>query len=129
MSYQHRGLDGSPLNYPVGKVVCIGRNYAKHAAELGNAVPDSPMLFIKPATALVDVREPIRFPNHGEDIHYETEMAVLIGRTLTGASADQVPAAIAGYAIALDLTARDVQSVLKEMLRSISGAPGSEVFV
>jgi len=50
--YQHRWIDGSAMNMPVGKVVCVGRNYADHAKELGNEVPDSPILFMKPATAL-----------------------------------------------------------------------------
>ncbi|HTN34684.1 MAG TPA: fumarylacetoacetate hydrolase family protein [Marinobacter sp.] len=112
--YQHQWKDGTPIHVPVGKIVCIGRNYAEHARELNNPLPDEPLLFIKPSTATAHITRPLDFPrNHGE-VHYETELAVLIGRTLTDASASDVELAILGFGLALDLTLRDVQSTLKQ---------------
>lgn len=114
MTYRHINTDGTDINLPVGKIVCVGRNYAAHAVELGNAVPDAPMLFIKPATALVDLTRPLSLPSFSNDIHHEVELAVLIGRHMCAVEASEVPAGIAGLAVAVDLTARDVQSVLKK---------------
>lgn len=112
--YQHLWKDGTPVHLPLGKIVCVGRNYAEHARELNNPVPSEPLLFIKPATAAVHVTRPIELPAHGGEVHYETELAVLIGRPLSNASADEVRAAILGYGLALDLTLRELQSRLKE---------------
>lgn len=112
--YQHHWKDGTPVHLPLGKIVCIGRNYAEHARELNNPVPDEPLLFIKPSTAAVHITRPLDFPRDRGDVHFETELAVLIGRPLTNASATEAEAAILGYGLALDLTLRDVQSKLKE---------------
>lgn len=112
--YQHHWKDGTPVHLPLGKIVCIGRNYAEHARELNNPVPDEPLLFIKPSTAAVHITRPIDFPRDRGEVHFETELAVLIGRPLTNASASEAQSAILGYGLALDLTLRDVQSKLKE---------------
>lgn len=115
MSYQHLAVDGSPISQPVGKVVCVGRNYAAHARELGNAVPETPMLFLKPATALVPLGPDFAIPAGRGACHHETEITVLIGHTLSGVvSADEARAAIAGLGLGLDLTLREVQDVLKQ---------------
>lgn len=114
MAYQHRYLDGSPLALPVGKVVCIGRNYLDHIRELNNAVPETPILFMKPATALVNLDEPIRLPVGRGECHHEVELAVLVGRELCNANAEMARVAVAGYGIALDLTLRDLQNDLKK---------------
>ena len=111
--YQHHWKDGTPVHRPLGKIVCIGRNYAEHARELNNPVPDEPLLFIKPATAAVHVTRPIDLPKDRGEVHYETELAVLIGRPLTHASVSEAEAAILGYGLALDLTLRELQSQLK----------------
>lgn len=112
--YQHHWKDGTPVHLPLGKVVCVGRNYAEHAKELDNPVPTEPLLFIKPATSAVHVTRPLSFAaNHGQ-VHFETELAVLIGKPLTNASASEAQAAILGYGLALDLTLRDLQSQLKD---------------
>jgi 2-keto-4-pentenoate hydratase/2-oxohepta-3-ene-1,7-dioic acid hydratase in catechol pathway len=113
MAYQHQWQDGSPIEWPLGKVVCVGRNYAAHAAELSNPVPEQPLLFIKPATALVPMTDPIRLPEGRGDVHFEAELAILVGRTLTCASRQQALEAIAAIGLALDLTLRDLQSELK----------------
>jgi len=112
--YQHHWKDGTPVNLPPGKIVCVGRNYAEHARELNNPVPDQPLLFIKPSTAAVHLTRPIVLSRNQGSVHFETELAVLIGRPLTSASASDVKAAILGYGLALDLTLRDLQSDLKE---------------
>ncbi|HET8705203.1 MAG TPA: fumarylacetoacetate hydrolase family protein [Pseudomonadales bacterium] len=114
MSYQHRFVDQTPCNLPVGKAVCVGRNYAAHAAELNNPVPERPILFIKPRTAIVDLLQPLKLPTQWGAAHHETELVVLIGETLTHADEAQAKQAIAGYGIGLDLTLRDLQNQLKE---------------
>ncbi|GBO83312.1 MAG: fumarylacetoacetate hydrolase family protein [Marinobacter adhaerens] len=112
--YQHHWKDGTSIHLPLGKIVCVGRNYAEHAKELNNPVPDEPLLFIKPSTSAVHITRPLRIPADQGEVHYETELAVLIGRPLTNASASQAEAAILGYGLALDLTLRDLQTRLKE---------------
>ena len=114
MAYQHRYLDGSPLDLPVGKVVCIGRNYLDHIRELNNAVPETPILFMKPATSLVGLDQPIRLPAGRGECHHEVELAVLVGQELRDADAATARRAVAGYGVALDLTLRDLQNELKK---------------
>lgn len=114
MMYQHSFLDGSPCDFPVGKVVCVGRNYAAHARELGNAVPEAPILFLKPSTALVPLSPSFAIPQGRGECHHETEITVLVGKTLKNAGESECRAAIAGVTLGLDLTLRDVQNVLKK---------------
>lgn len=113
MTYQHRGLDGQPLALPVGKVVCVGRNYLAHIRELGHTVPETPILFMKPATALRNLDQPIHWPPGQGACHHEVELAVLLGQELRQADVAIARAAVAGYGIALDLTLRDLQNTLK----------------
>ena len=114
MAYQHRYLDGSPLDQPIGKVVCIGRNYLDHIRELNNAIPETPILFMKPATALTALDEPICLPAGRGECHHEVELAVLVGQNLRHAHAVTARQAVAGYGVALDLTLRDLQNELKK---------------
>lgn len=114
MSYQHRAADGRDLQLSLGKVVCIGRNYAEHALELNNPIPTEPILFIKPATAVVPMEQPFRVPTDKGAVHFETEMAVLIGKTLHNADEQHAMHAIAGIGLGLDLTLREVQDGLKQ---------------
>ena len=104
-------LDGQET-LVVGKVVCVGRNYAEHARELNNPIPEQPLLFMKPNTAVVDLNEPLVVPE-GANVHYETELALLIGERLQRVSAAQSWQGVAGLGLALDLTRRDLQSELK----------------
>ncbi|ARF50497.1 MULTISPECIES: fumarylacetoacetate hydrolase family protein [Pantoea] len=112
--YQHRNWQGALLDYPVSKVVCVGSNYAKHIKEMGSATPTEPVIFIKPASALCDLRQPLSIPDAFGEVHHEVELAVLIGTTLKQASEAHVAKAIAGYGVALDLTLRDLQAGLKK---------------
>ena len=95
---------------PRSKVVGIGRNYAKHAAELGNDVPDAPLAFLKPNTSVVGPGDPIVYPTQTDDLHYEGELAVVIGRICRDLSPEDVSKVIFGYTCANDVTARDLQN-------------------
>lgn len=117
MGYRHKlqsrqGLE--VLDLPVGKVVCVGRNYAEHAKELNNPIPTEPILFLKPATALLPMAGSWGIPARQGACHIETEMALLIGAPLTQASESECLAAIAGVGIGFDLTLREVQTRLKD---------------
>ncbi|PYG96638.1 isomerase/hydrolase [Arthrobacter stackebrandtii] len=115
MSYQHQYVDGTRIHFPLGKVVCIGRNYAEHAKELDNPIPTEPLLFIKPGSCVVPTEGGFKIPADRGSVHYEAEIAVLLGKPLsTHPSEEEVLDAISGYAPALDLTLRDVQAKLKE---------------
>lgn len=94
-----------------GKIICVGRNYAAHARELGNAVPERPLLFFKPTSAVIGDGEPIRLPAASERVEYEGEIGVVLGRRLRRATADACAEAIAGIVAANDVTARDLQKV------------------
>ena len=89
------------------KIVCIGRNYGEHAKELGNAIPEEPVIFLKPSSALIPQGGPIKLPSFSNDIHHEIELVYRIARTASGPEVD-------GITIGLDLTARDLQQRLKE---------------
>jgi 2-keto-4-pentenoate hydratase/2-oxohepta-3-ene-1,7-dioic acid hydratase in catechol pathway len=112
-TYQHRDLNAASINLPVGKVVCVGRNYLDHIQELNNAVPEQALLFIKPSTALRYLSSPVFIPKNRGACHHELEIAVLLDQRLCNASLEQARNAIWGYGLALDLTLRDLQSELK----------------
>jgi len=115
MSYQHQYVDGTRIHFPLGKVVCVGRNYAEHAKELNNPIPTEPLLFIKPGSCVVPADGGFKIPEGRGSVHYEAEIAVLLGKPLSAAAtAEDVLDAISGYAPALDLTLRDLQSKLKD---------------
>jgi 2-keto-4-pentenoate hydratase/2-oxohepta-3-ene-1,7-dioic acid hydratase in catechol pathway len=115
MRFVPRFTDGQEFPHPLGKIVCIGRNYADHAGELGNPVPSEPLLFIKPATSAVTLDEPLDPPFARGVVHYEIELALLIGEELSHATTDEAERAIVGIGLGLDLTLRDVQTQLKEL--------------
>ncbi|OHC31216.1 MAG: hypothetical protein A2W79_12985 [Pseudomonadales bacterium RIFCSPLOWO2_12_60_38] len=136
MSYQHKYVDGTNIHFPVGKVVCIGRNYAEHAKELDNPVPTEPLLFIKPGSCVVPLEGGFAIPTERGSVHYESEIAVLIGKPLSAKpSREEVLDAISGFAPALDLTLRDKQAELKakglpwEIAKSFDGAAVIAPFV
>lgn len=110
-----------------GKVVCVGRSYAAHAAELNNPVPDEPLLFIKPGSCVQSL-ETMRIPTDRGDVHYEAELALWLVAPLTGATPAEAWAAVGGIGLAMDLTLRDKQTELKkkgwpwEVAKSFDGA-------
>jgi 2-keto-4-pentenoate hydratase/2-oxohepta-3-ene-1,7-dioic acid hydratase in catechol pathway len=94
---------------PRSKVVGIGRNYAAHAAEMGNDVPTEPLMFLKPNTSVVGPGDPIFYPPQTKNLHFEGELAVVIGRICRDVPPEQATDVIHGYTIANDVTARDLQ--------------------
>ena len=106
-------IDQTPFASPLGKIVCVGRNYAAHAAELNNPLPVEPLLFIKPATAAVELAAPLLLPAGQGSVHHELELAVLIAKPLRTADATAALAAIGGIGLGIDLTLREVQDRLK----------------
>ncbi|MBF6370787.1 fumarylacetoacetate hydrolase family protein, partial [Nocardia puris] len=91
------------------KVVCVGKNYAAHAAEMGGEAPEQPVIFIKPNTAIVGPHAPIIVPPSSQQVDYEGELAVVIGRPCKDVSAARAREVILGYTVANDVTARDQQ--------------------
>ena len=100
--------------FPIGKILCIGRNYADHIRELGNETPDAPVIFMKPASSVIADGGEIRIPPYSNDCHHEAELAVLIGLGGKNIPRDAALAHVAGYGVAIDLTLRDVQGELKK---------------
>ncbi len=110
-SEEHRLADVRLLApvLPRSKVVGVGRNYAAHAAELGHDLPEEPLLFLKPNTSVIGPGDTIRYPPQTEELHFEGELAVVIGRICRDVPAAQATDVIFGYTIANDVTARDLQ--------------------
>jgi 2-keto-4-pentenoate hydratase/2-oxohepta-3-ene-1,7-dioic acid hydratase in catechol pathway len=94
---------------PRSKVVCVGRNYRAHAEELGNEVPKEPLIFLKPNTSVVGPRDGIVYPEQTNDLHFEGELAIVIGRICRDLPRERAEEVIFGYTIANDVTARDLQ--------------------
>jgi 2-keto-4-pentenoate hydratase/2-oxohepta-3-ene-1,7-dioic acid hydratase in catechol pathway len=94
---------------PRSKVVCIGKNYADHAAEMGGVVPDEPIIFLKPNTSVIGPNDTIVWPEMSERIDHESELAIVIGRLCKDVPLERVNDVILGYTIANDVTARDLQ--------------------
>ncbi|MFM1728276.1 fumarylacetoacetate hydrolase family protein [Prescottella soli] len=91
------------------KVICVGKNYAAHAAEMGGEAPEDPVIFIKPNTSIVGPGAPIVLPPSSNEVHYEGELAVVIGRPCKDVPAAKARDVILGYTVANDVTARDQQ--------------------
>jgi 2-keto-4-pentenoate hydratase/2-oxohepta-3-ene-1,7-dioic acid hydratase in catechol pathway len=91
------------------KVVAIGRNYAAHAAELGNDVPERPLIFLKPSTSVIGTHDVIRLPADSDQVEHEAELAVIIGRVVKDVPRDRALEVIFGYTCGNDVTARDQQ--------------------
>ena len=113
LSGQKIPLDDVRLLAPViprSKVVCVGKNYLRHAAEMGGEVPDEPLIFLKPNTSVIGPGESILYPRQSSDVHYEGELAVVIGRICRDIVAADAGKVILGYTAANDVTARDLQA-------------------
>ena len=94
---------------PRSKVVGIGRNYAAHAAEMGSDLPDEPLMFLKPNTSVIGPGDPIFDPRQTENLHFEGELAVVIGRICRDVPAEKYADVVHGYTVGNDVTARDLQ--------------------
>lgn len=99
------------------KIICVGRNYVDHAKELGNPVPEKPMLFLKPPSAVIGPEDPIVLPD-SDEVHFEGELAVVIGRTCRHVSASDAPGVIFGYTCLNDVSDRVAQRWEKNWVRA-----------
>ena len=91
------------------KVVCIGKNYADHAAEMGGAPPESPVVFLKPSTSVVGPGDPVQLPRNSERVDHEAELGVVIGRLCREVPREKALDVVLGYTVGNDVTARDFQ--------------------
>jgi 2-keto-4-pentenoate hydratase/2-oxohepta-3-ene-1,7-dioic acid hydratase in catechol pathway len=94
---------------PRSKVIGIGKNYAAHAAEMGGDVPSEPLMFLKPNTSVAGPSDPVFYPRQSSEVHYEGELAVIIGRICRDVPPDRVGDVVYGYTVGNDVTARDLQ--------------------
>jgi 2-keto-4-pentenoate hydratase/2-oxohepta-3-ene-1,7-dioic acid hydratase in catechol pathway len=119
-------LDDVSLLAPVlpSKVVCVGKNYAEHAAEFGMTVPEEPLLFLKPSTAVIGPNDPIRLLPISKRVDYEGELAVVIGRLAHALRAEDASRYILGFTCANDVTLRDLQKTDDQWCRA-KGFDGS----
>src|SRR6266540_3268340 len=92
------------------KVVCVGRNYMEHAREMGGEVPDEPVIFMKPSTAVIGPGDPIPYPSISQRVDHEAELAVVIGRLARQVRAEDAAKFVLGYTCGNDVTARDLQA-------------------
>jgi len=104
-------LDKVKLLSPVlpSKVVCVGKNYADHAAEMGGEVPVEPVIFIKPSTTVIGDEATIVLPPQSKNVHHEVELAIVISHLCKDVAVERASEVILGYTIANDVTARDLQ--------------------
>lgn len=123
-------LPSSGLTLTPGKLLCIGRNYAEHVREMGDVadLPEEPVVFLKPATALVASGGEVRIPPESEDVHHEVELVAVIGRGGKDIPEEKALEYVAAYALGLDMTARDLQKKAKERRAPWSVAKGFDTF-
>ena len=114
------------INSP--RLFCIGRNYAAHAAEMNSPMPEQPMVFLKPSTAIVRNGGEVVLPSQSQEIHHEVEMVTIIGKTGKNIDVNQAEMYIEGYAVGLDMTARDIQAKAKKKGHPWSVAKGFDTF-
>ncbi|MFP4018456.1 MAG: fumarylacetoacetate hydrolase family protein [Bacteroidales bacterium] len=96
------------------KIICIGRNYAEHASELGNAVPEKPIFFFKPDTSIIRKNRPFFYPDFSDEIHYETEIVLKISRLGKNIQKKYASRYFDELTVGIDFTARDLQREAKE---------------
>lgn len=107
-------IHNSNQEFQIGKIVCVGRNYVEHIHELGNEIPEKPVIFLKTVSSVIYSGDTIVCPTYSNDMHHETELVLLIGERVKNADLTASERAIIGYGIGLDMTLRDVQSELKK---------------
>jgi acylpyruvate hydrolase len=110
------------------KIICVGKNYARHAAELQSTVPEEPMLFLKPPTALVGPEGTVWLPPQSREVHHEVELVVVIGREGKHIPESEALDYVAGYALGLDMTARDLQQQARQRGYPWTVAKGFDTF-
>lgn len=107
-------IRNSTKEYEIGKIVCVGKNYEAHAKEMGSEVPEFPLIFLKPASALISSGKNVPHPDYSNNLHHEVELVLLIDKDIKNAGAEEAVDAIGGYAVGLDMTLRDIQDEMKK---------------
>jgi len=107
-------IPGLEKEYIVGKIVCVGKNYLEHAKELGDSIPEKPVIFMKPPSSIIFSGQKIIYPDFTKSLHYETELVLLIGQTGKKIKKEKAFEYISAYGVGLDMTLRDWQSELKK---------------
>jgi len=105
---------GDGESFPVGKILCLGRNYPEHIKEMKAESSGIPVVFIKPSTAMIGPGEKVVIPPNSGDVHHEVELVVVIGRECRNLASADAMEHVAGYAVGLDMTLRDVQADAKK---------------
>jgi len=121
-----KDIQGQPL--PAGTIYCIGRNYADHAKEMNAAIPSEPMVFIKPIGTLSIGDGSLSLPAESQDVHHEVEWVIAIGKGGKHISLDQAWDHVAGWAVGIDFTARDLQAKAKQAGKPWTLAKGFDGF-
>lgn len=121
-------IPGLQTELPINSIFCIGRNYAEHAKELKNVVPDKPMVFLKPVSAVIFNEGSIIIPSQSKEVHHEVELVVAIGKTGKNIPEKDALDYVIGYGIGIDVTARDIQQLAKEKSHPWSVAKGFDTF-
>ena len=126
MSQKFESLPG--LNLPLRTIYCIGRNYAEHAKELQNPLPSEPVVFLKPASAACGSGAEVVLPSQSTRVDHEVELVVAIGREGKKIPAETAMAYVAGFAVGIDFTARDLQEAAKKKSLPWTVAKGFDTF-
>lgn len=121
-------IRGLGAEIPIHTIFCIGRNYAEHARELKNEIPTTPVIFTKPVSTIVYDGDSVILPHHSNNVHHEAELVVAIAREGKNIPESDALNYVAGYAIGIDMTARDVQNKLKDKGNPWELAKGPDTF-
>ncbi len=119
-------LEGNRVG--VGKIICLLRSYRAHAEEMGSQTTEKPEFFLKPRTAIIHDGEDIVIPTESNDVHHEVELAVVIGKAGSKISVEKAMEHVLGYAIMIDVTARDLQAKAKKAGKPWTVAKGFDTF-
>lgn len=120
-------LPGLP-DLKIGTIFCIGRNYAAHARELQNEIPDEPVVFLKPWSSIIFDGDKIILPHQSQNVHHEVELVAAIGKSGKNIPEELALSHVAGYAVGIDVTARDIQQKAKGKAHPWSVAKGFDTF-
>jgi 2-keto-4-pentenoate hydratase/2-oxohepta-3-ene-1,7-dioic acid hydratase in catechol pathway len=121
-------ISSSNETVKIGKVICLLRSYEAHAAEMKSVVPTEPEFFLKPSTSIIGDGEYIILPKESEDVHHEVELAVVIGKPGKDIPESEAMDHVLGYAVFIDVTARDIQARAKKAGKPWSAAKGYDTF-
>lgn len=124
----NKRIPGLQPDITINSIFCIGRNYAEHAKELKNVVPDKPMVFLKPESAIIFDGASVVIPHQSKEVHHEVELVAVIGKSGKNIPESEALNHIAGYGIGIDVTARDIQQEAKEKSHPWSVAKGFDTF-